>query len=266
MPSLMAPVCIVCNTKYDSMEHLGNHMKNIHSESDHSKIERLTETTKATLEQERLNFFENNSLKIFDCSECGQIFPTNNEHRSHIEKYHTLATSRRPQEEVFSDIVTIVPDQDFLTQNTADLKAMLEGIPKEALPYEEDVFEKDFKLVLNSEEKEENSDIMLSYNCNKCKFRAGSKRCLQAHNTFVHSDKFYKCENCPMKTRTELALHYHIDMRHNNYWEVEEEKSEQGEKYGQRIVKSEHNKLEKLEKKKKSKSVLKLNVKRLYLC
>ena len=61
MPSLMAPVCIVCNKKFDNMEYLGNHMKNIHSESDHSKIERLTETTKATLEQERFNFFEKNS-------------------------------------------------------------------------------------------------------------------------------------------------------------------------------------------------------------
>ena len=35
--------------------------------------------------------------------------------------------------------------------------------------------------------------------------------------------KNYECEYCPIKTRTELALHYHIDMKHNTYWELEEE-------------------------------------------
>ena len=48
----------------------------------------------------------------------------------------------------------VVPDQNVIAQNTAELKAMLEAIPKEALEYEEDVFEKDFKLVLSSEKEE----------------------------------------------------------------------------------------------------------------
>ena len=47
--------------------------------------------------------------------------------------------------------VLISPHCDFLTQNTVDLKAMLEAIPKETLEYDVDVFEKDFKEVLNSE-------------------------------------------------------------------------------------------------------------------
>ena len=144
MPSLMAPVCIFCNTKFDSMEYLGNHMKNIHIESPHSRLERLTETIKTTLQQERLNLLVINNPKLLDCSECGKIFPTNNEHRSHIEKYHTTATDKT-KVEVSNNVIKIVQNQDFLTKNTADLKAMLEAIPKESLAYEEDVFEKDFK-------------------------------------------------------------------------------------------------------------------------
>ena len=45
---------------------------------------------------------------------------------------------------------------DFLTKNTADLKAMLEAIPKETLAYQEDIFEKDFKEVLNSVDNNKN--------------------------------------------------------------------------------------------------------------
>ena len=40
---------------------------------------------------------------------------------------------------------------------------------------------------------------------------------------FEHDPTFYKCNYCPMRTRTEIALHYHIDMKHNVYWEVLEE-------------------------------------------
>ena len=29
-----------------------------------------------------------------------------------------------------------------------------------------------------------------------------------------------------MRTRTELALHYHIDIKHNTYWDVEDEAKE----------------------------------------
>ena len=191
------------------MEYLGNHLKNIHSESDHSKIERLTETIKTTLEHEKLV-----NQKIFDCSECGKIFPTNDEQRSHIEKLHTSATVKPKAE---------VPDKESLTKNTADLKKMLEAISREALTYEEDVFEKDFKEILNSNKTDDEPDNMLSYKCNQCQFKASSKSCLKIHVTFVHEDIFYKCDNCPMVTRTELALHYHIDIKHNNYWAVDDE-------------------------------------------
>ena len=127
-------------------------------------------------------------------------------------------------EEVFTTTNKIIPDTDFLTQNTADLKAMLETIPEEALNYEEDIFEKDFKVVLNSfEGQEEKSDNMTSFNCDQCKFRGTSERCLYAHIIFVHDPKLYTCNTCPMKTRTQQAMYYHIDMKHNVYWEIEEE-------------------------------------------
>ena len=53
------------------------------------------------------------------------------------------------QEEVFSTNTKIMQDTDFITGNTADLKVMLETIPEEGLNYDEDILEKDFKVVLN---------------------------------------------------------------------------------------------------------------------
>ena len=128
------------------------------------------------------------------------------------------------QEEVFSTTNKIIPDSDFLTQNTADLKAMLETIPEEALNFDEDIFEKDFKVVLNSvKEQDVQSDNMTSLTCHQCSFRATSKRCLYVHVIFIHDPKFYQCDICPMQTRTEQAMYYHIDIKHNIYWQVEEE-------------------------------------------
>ena len=73
-------------------------MKNVHSESDHSRIERLAKTTKATLEQDKLNLLKKNYPQIFDCSECGNIFPTNKEYLSHIKRCHTTATQNTKSE------------------------------------------------------------------------------------------------------------------------------------------------------------------------
>ena len=96
----------------------------------------------------------------------------------------------------------IIPDQDFFTNNTAELKELIEAIPNVALCYEENVFEKDFKLVLNFV-KEGQKNYRISYCCEECNFRASSQRGLKAHITFTHGSKFCRCEECPMKTETE---------------------------------------------------------------
>ena len=139
-------------------------------------------------------------IKIeYKCKECNIEFPTNSSVTNHVATVHKsnhyqvqktqseTTLERRNQEE--TALVKIVPDQNFLTQNTADLKAWLEAIPKEAFIYEEDLFEKDFKEILNSEKVELFPDNKNKYNCNQCNIRASSKRCLKAHKTFVHEKK-----------------------------------------------------------------------------
>ena len=208
--------CALCNYNTGNMKEFKNHQIYDHKKELH-------------------NWMVEDIQIGFKCTECDINFPTQSLSENHTNIVHsddhktvnkpTEKITEKTQEEV-KPVVIIVPDIEFLTQNTADLKAILEAIPKEALEFEEDVFEKDFKLVLNSEVETDDLNQTNSYSCELCNFRASSKRCLKAHKRFVHDTKFFRREYCPIKTRTELALHYHIDIKHNAYWEVEDEVKE----------------------------------------
>ena len=91
----------------------------------------------------------------------------------------------------------LVPDQQFLTSNISELKAMLESILEEALNYDKDTFEMDLKEVLGPEDKVRISDKMKSYNCDECQFRA------------------------TIASWKKEALDYHINIKHTYYWNVE---------------------------------------------
>ena len=113
--------------------------------------------------------------------------------------------------------VKVIPDQEFLTKNTCELKAMLEAIPEEALNYNEDTFEKDIKRVLGSKDTARISEDMTSFKFDKCNFRASPEICLRAHNTFVHGDKFSNCPHCPMRTRTECEIILMLENRYSKW-------------------------------------------------
>ena len=128
---------------------------------------------------------------------------TAEEVRHHNEIKHgvkVLKVKNTVNEEYIGIATKIYPDQDFLTKNTADLKSMLESIPSELLWFDENVFEKDIKTVLNSVKTEPEPDNVKRYECEQCNFRGTSKKCLKAHITFVHNTKFYICPLCPLKT------------------------------------------------------------------
>ena len=129
-------------------------MKKVHGETKHMRIERMTATIKEFLNPKQVKF-------------------------------------KLPEDSVKAEII---PDQNFITQNTAELNLMLESIPQEVLNYDEDIFEKDFKEVLNSAEIKYDQEDMSSFKCDKCKFRATSARCLNAHVKFVHCMSFFKCQ------------------------------------------------------------------------
>ena len=87
----------------------------------------------------------------YKCSECDIEFLTSSSVKSHMDKVHKgdqnqvnkesiKIISEQIHKEENINVLTIIPDPNFITQNTADLKASLEAIPKESLEYEEDVW------------------------------------------------------------------------------------------------------------------------------
>ena len=70
------------------MEILNTHMKNVHQETDHERIARVTATVKSSLNQESIKRNTEQNKPSLDCSECGEIFKTNQEQRSHNQKVH----------------------------------------------------------------------------------------------------------------------------------------------------------------------------------
>ena len=171
MKKMITPVCQICDIKFDKLEHLNKHMQIVHKESDNDQMNRLTVTIKSSLDKEH--------LARHSTSETPPIKNTQ-EGKSKMSM----------QEEVSPKGAKIIPVTDFITMNTAYLKLLLEAIPEEALNYDEDIFEKDFKEILKSEKVEIEADRMKCYRCNECNFRATSKRCLKTHMTFTHSKQF----------------------------------------------------------------------------
>ena len=91
------PVCAICDVAYPKMETLNTHMKLAHDESDHMRITRLTETYEAALQDEHTEKTEvcrQTNAKSLDCTECGVIFLSSQEQKTHIEKHHTHTESQ----------------------------------------------------------------------------------------------------------------------------------------------------------------------------
>ena len=122
---------------------------------------------------------------------CGIVFKAGSELQDHYAKEHSDPIVEKAKEEYVKKIVPenlilkIVPDTEFLTQNTKDLEEMLSALPTEALYTGIEEFQKDFNDILN--EKTEDDDIKPRgrFQCDKCKFKAFSQRAMRTHVKFV---------------------------------------------------------------------------------
>ena len=88
---LVNPVCDSCNKKFQIMEELNVHMKNMHSETDSMRLIRLEKLLMPKVAP-TITIIPSNE-KLYDCSECGSIFMTGVEHKEHIERRHTNQSS-----------------------------------------------------------------------------------------------------------------------------------------------------------------------------
>ena len=105
-------------------------------------------------------------MEYFQClvPVCNIVFNSRSELQNHYEREHTEPIVDKAKEEYVKSVVPddlikkIVPDEEFMTQNTKDLEEMLKALPLNALYTGEEEFQKDFDDILNKDIEDE--DVM----------------------------------------------------------------------------------------------------------
>ena len=78
---------VTCVVKISrKFEDLNKHIANIHEETPHMRMNRLTTTFQSMVNQSKI--LNVTSATLFDCSECGNIFSSYSEQKSHNDEYH----------------------------------------------------------------------------------------------------------------------------------------------------------------------------------
>ena len=179
-------VCSLCSFKVSNMGDFKNHMKTIHAKED-------------------WNWWTEEVKVIFMCEECELEFSEKSMLRNHKEKDHKKNVITDLQD----NVQKIEPDNEFLTKNTKDLEAMLKNLPKDAFYAGEEVFQEDFKLILNQKEDDKQTKSESKFICGGCSFKASSKKVLNIHHKFVHDQSFHSCDVCPIRTKTIDGMKVH---------------------------------------------------------
>ena len=147
-----------------------------------------------------------NSPKSLGCSMCKVEFKCEESMDNHIDSEHKSVPIKGKKE-------AILPEDDWMTMNTIDLKKMLESIPIELLNMdeEEEILQNDYLEILNKcETTKETQNMNPEKNkCEKCKFKTTSSRNLRMHVNLVHDPKFFNCDQCDIKAKTKVALKHH---------------------------------------------------------
>ena len=162
-------------------------------------------------------------MEVFYClvPECKATFKTKLELQNHYAKQHSEASVTKAKEETVRSLIPedyikrIVPDVEFLTQNTTDLKEMLEGLPEGVVYTDEETFQQDFDEILNEKVEHEEANTLGRFRCDKCKFKVFSQRALRAHVKLVHDTTFFACKKCRARTKTTGAMELHLRRKHN---------------------------------------------------
>ena len=117
--------------------------------------------------------------------------------------------------------ISIKPDVDWMTKNTADLTEMLDSIPKESLEIIEIVKEESENMFDFQDTDSKQADIKKStleeLKCDECDFKSESKRSIRMHKAKLHEPSILSCTECNIKLKSKDALKYHRERKHKKF-------------------------------------------------
>ena len=89
------PKCDTCKSVFKTIASLDVHMKIVHQETDHTRIERRMVMANNAIKQGSKYYQQDQTyqmspgiIKIYNCTECGLLFSTSGEQLIHEEKHH----------------------------------------------------------------------------------------------------------------------------------------------------------------------------------
>ena len=134
------------------MEELNKPMAILHKETPHERMEGLTKTVQSIVNKSKIQKVK--SAKLFDCSECGNVFSSYSEQNSHNDEYHA-ETRHRTTEALDSKY----QEDDIFEDLTMEEREELETLHQEEMePTQE---EEDWMLLTAI--KEERNDLAKKY-------------------------------------------------------------------------------------------------------
>ena len=193
MNELKDPICEKCNITFKKMIYMDIHMKRVHLESEYMRIDRLkqyVELVEAVIKQEKTENKVKSDQAVVptECSECGIVFKTCIELKSHMNSEHYTKVDNKKQ---------AVGDEKVILTLTADLTDALTNIK---IPEEE-------VLTINEAEKESQENLLKFANTKfetpqKIVNHRGLKRSLEPSESQVikeQNNEEYMKESFPLK-------------------------------------------------------------------
>ena len=113
--TLEMPQCNECNIKFQYNEDMNFHMKKVHHETDHMRMEQITGAIKLSNLQKKVQ-----NSRIFDCTECGLIFNSSNENEKHIKEKHTVFETENQEDDETASIEEVILENDLTNSSESD--------------------------------------------------------------------------------------------------------------------------------------------------
>ena len=124
---LEIPKCEKCIIKFETIEILDIHMRVQRAETDHQRIERRIKMASFATSKVHQN---TKTDKMYDCSECGDVFCSEEDMSSHNNTKHSEKRKGRPSSEDEESEVKLDTEEnsDFETETYKDNKGEEHGI------------------------------------------------------------------------------------------------------------------------------------------
>ena len=118
--TLKMPQCNDCYIKFRNNDDMNLHMNKVHHETDHMRMDRITSAIKlSNINPQK----KAEHTKIFDCTECGELFNSSDEQDKHIKEKHMVLERRNmeiKEDNETASAAEVIQENDLANSSESD--------------------------------------------------------------------------------------------------------------------------------------------------